>query len=234
LPWEAPRKDLTSQSSQFIGEVYLRLLDADRGASAADDVLCSMLYCCGWSRGLSAALRLNSVKVAERSSSDRSRRRPSIWLTFHPLISSPICTRSIFAVPARTMARVRSPSTTIPSRVTSGGAGGGSGARSTGGGGGAGGRRSEENSGRSRVVDRRSSDSVCKGLPRIAAGWPWDCAFAPVTKVEANPSTRAKMLGNDSECVMASRFRQKGASPSDHQPLEAARGSCRALCGRND
>jgi hypothetical protein len=152
-----------------------------------------MLCCCGWSCGLSAALRLNSVNVAERSSSDRSRRRPSIWLTFHPLISSPICTRSIFAVPERTMARVRSPSTTIPSRVTSGGAGGGSGARSTGGGGGGGGRRSEENSGRSRVVDRRSSDSVCKGLPR--AGWAWDCAFAPVTKIEANPSTRAKMLG---------------------------------------
>ena len=106
LPWEAPRDESTPQSSRFIGEVYLRLLDAVRGASAADDVVCSMLYCCGWSRGLSAALRLNSVNVAERSSSDRSRRRPSIWLTFHPLISSPICTRSIFAVPARTMARV--------------------------------------------------------------------------------------------------------------------------------
>jgi hypothetical protein len=142
-------------------------------------------------------------------------RRPSIWLTFHPLISSPICTRSIFAVPERTMARARSPSTTIPSRVTSGGAGGGSGARSTGGGGGAGGRRSDENSGRSRVADRRSSDSVCKGLPRIPAGWSWDCAFAPVTKIEANPSTRTEMLGNDSECVTGA-LPQKARKPSWH------------------
>jgi hypothetical protein len=226
-----------SQSSQFIREFYLRLLEADRGASAADDVVCRMPFCCGWSPGLSAALRLNSVNVAERSSSDRSMRRPSIWLTFHPLISSPICTRSIFAVPERTMARARSPSTTIPSRVTSGGAGGGSGARSTGGGGGAGGRRSDENSGRSRVADRRSSDSACKGLPRIAAGWSWDCAFAPVAKIEANPSTRTEMLGNDSECVTASPSAKKRASPAGRgvpRRLQAARRSCSALCERND
>jgi len=107
------------------------------------------------------------------------------------------------------MARARSPSTTIPSSVTSGGGAGAGGAAATGAGGGAGGRRSGEKSGRSRAADRRSSDSVCKGLPRMPARWSWDCAFALVGKIEANPSTRTEMLGNDSECVTASPFAKK-------------------------
>ena len=173
-------------------------------------------------------MRLNSVNAASRPSSARSRRRPSIWLTFHPPISSPICTRSIFALPERTMARARSRSTTTPSRVTSGGGAGGGGAAATGARGGAGGRRSGENSGRSRVADSPASGCACRGLSGVPADRSFDCALAPVARI-ASPSARTQMPGNDDEraipCV------QRLASADGTQAgilclLDAVRGSC--------
>jgi hypothetical protein len=219
-------------------EVYLRRLDAARGASAAGDACC-IPYCCGWSRGLSATLgaglsgcgalaRPNSVNAASRPSSARSRRRPSIWLTFHPPISSPICTRSIFALPERTMARARSRSTTTPSRVTSGGGAGGGGAAATGAGGGAGGRRSGENSGRSRVADSLASGCACRGLPGVPAEGSFDCAFASVTKI-ASHSTRTQIPGNDDERAIPCAQRPASADGTQERTLcllDAARGSC--------
>src|SRR5258708_7705033 len=82
------------------------------------------------------------MNVAVRSSSDNISRRPSIWATFQPPMSSPTRTFMILAAgPARTTACASSPSITMPNSATSGGGGGGgggSGATTTGGGGGGG------------------------------------------------------------------------------------------------
>ena len=139
---------------------------------------------------------LKSVKVAKRPSCDANTTlRPSIWLTFHPSISSPICARTNFlSAPARTTARAPSPSITTPKRTRLGGGGGGAGGSAActiggGAGGGAGGRRVGENSGRSSIVDSWSSDCAATGLEGAAAAGP---APRPSRRRRASTADRSK------------------------------------------
>src|SRR5439155_11705909 len=119
----------------------------------------------GWSLPTLASWPLKRVNVVVvRLSSERTNQRCSIWVTFQPSISSPTRTRSILSgVPTLTSARASSASMTVPSKVTFGGAGG-EGRVTTGAGGRGGGRRLGENSGRSRVTEKRSRESAARGL----------------------------------------------------------------------
>src|SRR5262249_61742734 len=78
--------------------------------------------------------------------------------------------RTSFVGPDWTIARASPASMTMPTNVTLGGSGGGGGGLGGGGGGGAGARRLGENSGRSRVAERRSSECTASGLARPAGG----------------------------------------------------------------
>jgi hypothetical protein len=144
---------------------------AARGAAcaAARGAGCGAAF--GAARGAGLRWPLNILKVAWRLSSLRTNRRFSIWATFHPPISSPTRTRrTSFFDPDWTIARASSASMTMPTNVTLGGSGGGGGGLTIGGGGGAGTRRLGENSGRSRVAERRSSECTASGLARPAVG----------------------------------------------------------------
>jgi len=136
---------------------------------------------------------LNRVNVADRSARDSTRSLRVIAVTVHPETSSPGRTPMIRSAASVAMyARAPCGPTTTPNSATPGGGKGkGCGARSTraamaAGAGGAFGRRFDENTGRSRVLDSRSSGTPATGLPETA-GISTSVAASGIARTNALP-----------------------------------------------